>query len=323
MDLHGLNSGGGATSVDPRVGSVSSEATLRADTKLAAGALGAGTTANEVLHPLRPMRVTEALDLGFTLFKVQARILIPIATVLYLPIQVVNLLLRLANSGHAGATVLTTSGVAIAGIADVATYEPFILLAQSLALSILGLCSGHMTAALIERRASQFGETIRFGLSRIWVAAGIVVLSAGVYLVLSIVPVVGWLIAGSFTFIASVIAGAERLGPWMAIRRNIAFGRSRNSPAINLYLGGLVLLALTRAVLLAGPVALVFVLGGPESLIEALASASAILLVIVQPLTATFASSAYVMLRIRSEGMDLEQRIVSGSDVQLPIGAPQ
>lgn len=323
MDLNGLSSGGGATSAAPGVGSVSSEATMRADTKLAPGSLRAGTAAHEVLHPLHPMRVTEALDLGFTLFRVQARILIPIATVLYLPIQVVNLILRLANRGHTGATVLTTSGVAIAGIADMATYEPFILVAQSLALSILGLCSGHITAALIQQRSSQFGETIRFGLSRVGVAVGIVALSAGVYLVCSIIPIVGWLVAGAFTFIASVIAGAERLGPWKAVRRNIAFGRSRSSPAINLYLGGLVLLVLIRAVLLAGPVALVFVLGGPESLIDALASASAILLVIVQPLTATFAAGAYVMLRIRAEGMDLEQRIAAASDLRSSIGAPQ
>lgn len=300
---------------------IGSEATLRADAVAGPARLSEPQLAQSLLHPLRRLRATEALDLGFALFRVQARVLVPIATLLYLPVQLVNLALRLAHDPQEGWTALTTTGFGVLGVGSMLGYEPFVLVAQSVVLALLGICCGRLTAALIEQHTLPLGQVLRFGFRRFVSAVAVVALSAAVHIPFLLIPGVGFLIAGSFTFMTAVIVGAEGIGAFSALKRNIEFARITASPALGLYLGGLVLLSLVRVVLLAGPMMLAQLLGAPKVLLTVLADAAGILLVFVQPLTATLAAGAYVMFRTRAEGLDLRLRIEALPGAAMSTGA--
>ncbi len=261
------------------------------------------------LVPLRRFGGTAALDLGFDLFRAQAKVLISIATALFLPIQLLDLFLRLTTRRPSGASAFTTSGFALGVFGPMSGFEPFILVLQSVALSLLGVASGVLTAAMMESQTMSAGAVFRRTMARFWIAPLIVAFSAIVYGLGSFLPLLGWAIAGGLTFTASIAAGVEGLGPWRAVRRAMALGGHNLTRAVGLYLGGLIILYLTRLVLLGGPLGLLALLGAPEQLINIVMESTAIVLVIVAPLTAAMASAAYVSMRVSSEGIDLAARI--------------
>lgn len=292
------------------------ESTSRADARMD-GAVTVGAVPRssaplfEVIHPLRPLHGTEPLDLGLAVFRGAAERLIPLTVLVHLPILAVDLWLRLRWGGGSEATTLAMSGIPIALLWGDNPYGPLVVLVQSVALSMVGIAAGMLVGATLEGNVVGSRTVIVSVLRRAGTAFAITVLGLLVHLVTSCVPVVGLLAAGTATFTASVVAGAEGVGPWRALRRSLELAGANPVFAGGLFIGGLSILTLVRIILMLGPLALVAMMGLPDPVVSALMNLTGTALVVLQPLTAAMAAAAYLALRVRAEGLDLWERTVS------------
>ena len=179
---------------------------------------------------------------------------------------------------------------------------------QSVGLSILGICLGHLVAQLLAGRDTSFRDLCRLGFTRSWVALVILPLALLVRLATAFIPIVGLLIGDALVFVASIAAGAERLGPIGGLRRSIGLSRAAFGPAMVLAFASVLLTQIVRISLYAGPTVLVSTFVAPEGLLIAIEQLAALIQLVVQPLTACIAASGYLLLRTRVEGLDLDHR---------------
>lgn len=259
------------------------------------------------LGELRPVGPAAVLDGGFDLFRFRFRRLVGLAALLFVPITVVDLLL-MAVIGTSS-TDRTAIGPAIFLMASGDSWSWFIVVAQSCALSILGLCTGHLAMQAAQGRDVSSRELRRLALRRSWVAVLIIVLTAVPRGVLScVMVVVGWLLADAFFFISSTAAGAEGLGPWKAVVRSGQLTRARYGNAIMICLGSLIISQVLRLSLTAGPALLLSSFGLSDLVVGVAARLGSLILLLAEPITACIAARAYLDLRARRDGFDLELR---------------
>ena len=258
------------------------------------------------LRPLRRLGAGAALDQGVDLLRFRFRRLVGLAACFVLPVQLVDLLLRLSVSPAPSEDVdLGGAGVLALGTSD---WVGVTILLRSLALSVLGICVGHLVAHLIEGRDASFRELLRVGLRRSWVALAMLPLSVLVRGVLIWIPFVGFVVGDALVFVASIVVGAERVGPIAALGRNLRLTRAQSGAAIALSMGSLVITMILRLSLYGGPQALLYALGPPEGVIIAVQQLAGLVLLVIEPLTACIAASSYLLLRCRVDGLDLELR---------------
>lgn len=285
------------------------ETTARADARIHASTEDVPSSLSQIIHPLRPMRGPEPLDLGLVIFRGLARKLVPLAIALLLPIQSVDLFLRLRSDRSTGPSSIATSGFPVALLGSGLPHEPFVVMAQSVALSALGIATGMILRGLLEGHVIATRRLLGATVRRIWVALVIGVLTLVVYVITSCMPVIGIVAAGSLTFTASIVAGSEDVGPWRAMRRSWALATASLGFAMGLFIGGVVIQWIVRITLLLGPLLLAAMLSLPDGAWSLLFSLVGVTSMVLQPLTATMAAAAYLALRIRSEGLDLRERI--------------
>ena len=288
------------------------EAVARGDARAATRSVedsSAGTVAIEdnPLVPLRRVGVGAALDLSFDLLRFRLRRLVGLAACLILPVQLLDLALRLTGSGAAsgGGGAVGSSLLFVGGSSD---WVLLTIVLQSVGLSILGICVGHLVAQLLAGRDTSFQDLCRLAFTRSWVALVILPLALLVRLVCAFIPIVGFLIGDALVFVASVAAGAEHLGPIGGLRRSINLSRAAFGPAMVLAFASVLLTQIVRISLYAGPTVLVSTFVAPEGLLIAIEQLAALIQLVVQPLTACIAASGYLLLRTRVEGLDLDHR---------------
>ena len=302
-----ITEGRDATVVGSGAGVATARGDARAptrDRRTAADALADGTSPVADLRPIGPAAV---LDGGFDLFRFRFRRLVGLAACLFVPITVVDLVLMAVVGTNAPERVAIGPSMFLLGSGD--SWSWAIVAAQSVALSLLGLCVGHLAAAAARGIDVSFRELGRLALRRWWVALLIVVLTAAPRALLScVVFPVGWILADAFFFIASSVAGAEGVGPWKAVTRGAALARGRYGNAVVICLGSLVISQVLRLSLTAGPVLLLASFALPESVIGVAARLGTIVLLLAEPITACIAARAYLDLRARHEGLDLQLR---------------
>lgn len=255
------------------------------------------------LLQLRPMGPGALLDAGFDLLRARARRIVGLAACLYVPIRILDLVTMIASGDaeeryHVGPALFLLGG---------SGWTWVVVVLQSLALSVLGLCVGHLAMQLALGRDPGFGELARVGARRAWVAALVVPISLLVRVPLSCIPL-GFLIADALVFMSSVAAGAEGLGPWRAVRRSIALSRSAFGPMLAVVLGALVISQVLRISFYTGPLLLAASFGPSDAVLTAVAQAGALVVLVAEPLTACIAARAYLDLRCRTEGFDLQRR---------------
>lgn len=292
------------------------ESTSRADARMDEAVVDGSLSSvapplSDVVLPLRPLRGSEPLDLGLVIFRHAARTLVPLTVLLHVPILTVDLLLRLRWGGGSEGAALAMQGIPVVLLGGDTPYGPFVLVAQSVALSIVGLATGIVLRAALERRSVTTRTVISSSFRRTWTALAITTLSAVLYLLTSCVPFIGLVVAGAATFTASIVAGVEGVGPVRALRRSANLAGSSGMFAAGLFIGGMFVLLLVRFILSLGPFALVAMMGLPDAVSSILLTATGVTLVILQPLTATMAAAAYLALRVRAEGIDLWDRIAT------------
>lgn len=285
-----------------------SEVTARADVRREAADGAVVPPLTVAIRPLRPLVGSEPLDLGITMFRALARTLVPVAVLLYLPIEAVDLWWRL-RSGNA-------QPIALAGMPMIRSQVPgahgiLVAFAHAVALSMLGLMTGMLLGAALEHRPVRISGLLAGVIKRIPVAVVITLIAVVAQIVMACVPLIGFVVAGTVTSTASIAAGAERLGPFGAVRRSSELARASARFAGGLFIGGLVVVWIVRIILFVGPLGLVAVMGLPEAALSIVANLSAVAMIVLQPLTAAMAAAAYLALRIRSEGLDLVERIAT------------
>ncbi len=289
-------------------------ATVRGDQRVDAAGHD-GLPPRPIENPLVPLRATtvnEALDLGFQLLRSRLSLLVGLTATLYLPIQLLDLVLRLTLADDAGRANQAAVVVGVAGVGGGSgwTLVPFLL--QRVAQAMLGVSCGYLIMAMTRGEAPGYRSVLGFTLKRIWVAALIVVLVAMLVAVGGLLAIFGTLLFASWTFVASVVAGAERLGPFASVGRSISLSRANAGPALMMFIGVSVVTLLIRAITFVGPAILLNSLGMPEVVRVTVEQLSMLLLLVAPLLTSTLAATSYLSMRTRSEGLDIAYRISEG-----------
>lgn len=259
------------------------------------------------LADLRPLGPAGVLDGGFDLLRFRFRRIVGLAACLFVPITVVDLLLMAVIGTSSEDRVAIGPAIFLLGSGD--SWAWAILAAQTVALSLLGLCVGHLALSAARGVDVSFRELGRVALRRWWVALLIVVIGAVPKVVLSCVMLpVGWILVDGFLFIASSVAGAEGVGPWHAVRRSASLTRSRYGNALVICFGSLVISQVLRISLTAGPALLLSSFALSDAAIGLVARLGTLILLLAEPLTACIAARAYLDLRARRDGLDLQLR---------------
>ena len=201
-------------------------------------------------------------------------------------------------------------GMGIPGLADAPGWMVLIAVLQRVALSLLGISCGYLVMAMTLGESLRYRTLVAFALKRAWVSLVIVVTVAAITLLSSCLPFFGVIILSSWTFAASVVAGAERLGPFASIGRSITLARASAGPSLMMFLGIVVLTLLVRAITFAGPAVLLATLSMPEAVRVVVEQISSVLLILTPLLTACLAATAYLSMRTRAEGLDVRYRLV-------------
>jgi hypothetical protein len=286
------------------------QASARGDAALPAGAgRRAPDMSENPLLPLRRLGVGAALDLGFELLRFRFGRLVALAACLFLPVQLVDLALRVWATTPATGEEAVSTGPALLFVGGSSDWVIVTLTLQALALSVLGLCVGRLVAGLLRGEDPDFRTLAAYGARRSWVALVIVPLAALTRVVLSCIPVVGFVAGDALVFVASIAAGVERLGPIAALGRNFRLTRAQFGPAAVLAVGSICITAIMRLSLYAGPAVLVSGFDPPEAVLVVVEQLSSLIQLVVQPLTACIAAAAYLLLCARVEGLDLTRRL--------------
>lgn len=229
---------------------------------------------------------------------------------LYLPIWSGNVALAVfaptsASSIDDGGSVAWSS-VAVLGANSTGAWV--IGLLQLIALSLLGVGIGALAVQLSQARDPSFGEIARLVARRWWVAVLIVPINAAVHGAGAFVCGIGWLFADALVFTVSVVAGAEGLGPIAAVGRAWRLSASDYNRALVVCTGGLLIGWIIRVSLSAGPTMLLASLDPESSLIGLVGALSSAVTLLTEPLAVCIAARAYLDLRCRRDGYDLELR---------------
>lgn len=256
------------------------------------------------LEYLRPVGAGAILDGAFDLLRSRFARIVGLAACLYVPIRLLDLVTTL-STGEAldryqiGPALLLGGGTGWSWV---------VVGLQSIALSVLGLSVGHLAARMADGGDATFGELASVALRRSWVALLVIPLGLLVRVPLSCVPL-GFLFADALVFMSSVVAGAERLGPWRAWLRGMSVSRAGYGRMLAVVLGGLCISQILRISFYAGPLALTATFSTDAGVLAAVGQLGALVVLIAEPFTACVAARAYLDQRCRSEGLDLRRRM--------------
>ena len=270
---------------------------------------GAGGEFDDPLSALSPVGVGGVLDGGFELLRSRFGLLVGTAAALFLPLQLLEVLAALSAGLDAQ---ITTGGLGgsleLLGSGATTGVDVFVLVARVMALSLLGLLCGVMVSDLLGGRRRTGGSLLRLAGGRWWVALVLPLLCVPVKAVGSCLVYVGFFLADALLMCASVAAGAERLGPFASFGRSWRLALRHYGTAIGVSVGAFFIALVLQAALFVGPVLLAGQFLTSESALLVVQQVALLSLLVVQPLTACIAARAYVELRCRAEGLDIELR---------------
>ncbi len=259
--------------------------------------------------PLRSVGPGAVLDGGFDVLRFRLGRMVGLAATLYAPLLLVQFLFELRYGLGAGSDQGVGSSpfvVAALGATQTGWGLLFVVLNQ-LALSLLGIAAGFQVAAWLDGQDPTYGTTLRYLLRRSWVGVLVVLLSALFRVPFLCLSVLGWWVSDAFVFTVSAAAGGEGLGPWAAMRATLRRVRHALGLAMVVSLGGLAISLVLRTALWVGPLTLVSVAVPSGLLAVVVARLGALVLLVTEPLVACIAARAWLELRCRTEGYDLER----------------
>jgi hypothetical protein len=256
------------------------------------------------------------LDGGFDLLRVGFGRLLGLTATLLLPLQLIELIVA-ARSGLSDTVTMDQGPVAGMNLLGDGSSPYSVVFAglRLMVLSFLGLAVGIMVRELLGGRLPSGRRLAARAARRWWVAALLPLLTVPVKSVGFCLVYVGWFLLDALLMCASVVAGAEGVGPLRAFGRSWTLARSSYGVAVLVSFGGFVVTSILQFALVLGPVALVGMFTVSEGVLVLVQQITSLVLLITQPLTACIAGRAYVELCCRAEALDLERRrIAQGLD---------
>jgi hypothetical protein len=256
--------------------------------------------------------VGEILDGGFEVLRFRFVTLMAVTVLFGVPLYALPTLLRIAHSGSESSSVLDAQSSALRAFTDqqadhggAASFGILASLGAALALAIVGVTVAHLVTSWLMGSDPTFRQTLRHLGGRGPVLAGAWIL-ASLVKGIGLITCIGWVFTIPLLMVLSPVVACERLGPAATVRRTWRLSRPR--------WGELAGLAFVSAgvssiiwLVLAGVSTLVLQIWRDASWVWA---ASAVIGVVIQlvlmTLQAAWAALAYVDLRVRTEGLDLE-----------------
>lgn len=267
---------------------------------------------DQPLARVTPVSPVAVLDGAFDLLRFRFGRLVGLASIVYLPLvlgQLAVVLSQRSSSATRPGSAPSQFQVLSSSQGSSGWNLVFVLLG-SCALAWLGIAVGAQVAAWAEDTDLTFGRVLRVAAGRWWVAVVLAVVTWCIKVPALCVVGVGWFFADAFVFIAAVVAGAERLGPFAAIGRSCSLTRRWYWRALAVATGGAFITLVFQLVVLAGPALLLSALGLPEDVVLIAQQVGTLLVLVTAPLTACIAARAWVDFRCRSDGSDLDRRMV-------------
>lgn len=267
---------------------------------------------DQPLARVAPVSPVAVLDGAFDLLRFRFGRLVGLASIVYLPLVLGQLAVVLSQrSPTASRPGSAPSTFQVLGSAQGSSgWNLVFVVLGSVALSWLGIAVGAQVAAWVDDDDIGVGRVFRYATRRWWVAVVLTVITLCIKVPALCAFGVGWFFADAFVFIAAVVAGAERLGPFAAIGRSWSLTRRWYWRALAIATGGAFITLVFQLVVLAGPALLLSALGLPEDWVLIAQQLGSLLVLVTAPLTACIAARAWVDLRCRSDGADLDRRMV-------------
>jgi len=249
------------------------------------------------------MTVSDILDNGISVIKTAPRDVFIIAASFVIPLELVSAWLHrdsLANRGFAGAVSAATSSGGSGADFTVVSVVVFVL--GGLVLAFVTGAVAHMMSAWYADHAATARDGLTAALRSApaltagWVLVHLV--EAGATLAL----VVPGILVMPLLMVTSPVIAIEHLGPWTAMRRSLRLSKSRYGSM----LGAALLIAVIDVVLTTalGGVGLALSLLPYGWIADVVCQAASSLVTV--PFVAGATTLAYLDLRIRTEGLDLE-----------------
>ncbi len=269
-----------------------------------------GLGEDQPLGDLRPVGVLGVLDGGFAMLRFRFGRLVGLAALPLLPLIAAELVvvLRAATSPAVDPLSTPSSLEFLAASSSSSGWSLLFALLGAVVTTWVGLAVGATARAWSEDVDPTWSQIAGAALRRAWVAPVLTLVTLAIKLPASCFLGVGFVLADALVFIAAVVAGGERLGPFAAVGRSVALTRRSYPQALGICVGGLVITSVLQLVVLVGPLTLVSTFGVSGTVAAVVGQAAGLVVLVTVPLTACIAARAWLELRCRVEGADLDAR---------------
>lgn len=261
----------------------------------------------------KPLGVIDLLDGAFAALRQRARVIVAIVAGLVVPVSIFQGWISRDDLGGANLNDFLNDPTIAQEVSDpAAAYDLAFFVGQGLGLlttAIAGVAVSHVVYGWFEGRDVTISEAITFTVRRMGAIVGafvVIHVIEGLGFIAVIIPGLIVIVLSSLT--SPVLAVETQLGPVEAMRRSWELVRRRSGPIVGLIvLLGTVGYAVSQAVgTLPEFVALVV---GPDRAWPLVAVANLLTSIILIPVTGAAMCLAYLDIRFRTEGLDLQRRI--------------
>ena len=258
------------------------------------------------LPPLLERTPLAIIDESFTFLRTQPATLLGVAFIVLLPLRLIAVLLpgsglRDARPDQLIDILITSFDSSTSVVSAIAT-----LLADSLAVFVVGAIYGKLLASWFEGKAPLASDMLVWAIKRSFVLGALWIIIHLIELIAGIVSLgLGGIIIGVFLMVTAPVLGAEGGGIWQSLSRSLTLTGPRFFACLIIFVlvgaGGQVI----RFVLRTLPTILgVTVVPIPAWIISGVFDLLATTVVVA--FTAASALVLYLDLRVRKEGIDLE-----------------
>jgi hypothetical protein len=251
---------------------------------------------------LQPRAVGAILDAGFEVLRFRFARLMAITTLFAVPLYAVPTLLRISQQGDRSNVLAESTLFWLGGGGGASGLLNFVsFLGGALALAIVGVAVAHLVTSWLMGGDPTFRDTLGHVARRGPVLGGawaLALLVKG----LGLITCVGWIFTIPLLMVLSPVVSCERIGPVASLRRTWRLSRPRFGE-----LAGIALVSLGVTVVFWFVAWVLLQIWRDASWIWVVTGIVGVVIqLLLFPLQAAWASLAYIDLRVRTEGLDLE-----------------
>jgi hypothetical protein len=269
-----------------------------------------GTLSSSPVRHLQPRGVGEILDGGFEVLRYRFVTLMAVTAIFGLPLYALPALLGVADRGHTDA--FANQGTGLPGFGDGSTQNTsgllslLTLLGGALAIALIGVAVAHLVTSWVMGGDPTIRATLRHVASRSPVLVGAWVLAMLIKAAGVAVCFVGFIFVAPLLLVLAPVVSSERLGPAASVGRTWRLSRPRFASLLGLVVvSGIVTWVITVVLSLIS--LLVTQIWQDATWVWVVAGATSVVVrLLLLPLQAAWAALAYIDLRVRLEGLDLQ-----------------